>query len=187
MRRSIVFVIALTALACARGDDTTTDTSSPVASVGASASGASGPAGDTDHEFLRMMSDHHEGMVVMASTAMTKASKSTTQGDAHNLHTKQAAERDSMMAMMRSGYNMSHTPMVMEKNRAQNDSLQRLSGAQYDRTFYRLVVAHHREGIAMIDSMLPRLTKPEVKQMAEKMKADQEKEIAEFQRKGSGD
>lgn len=34
--------------------------------------------------------------------------------------------------------------------------------------------------------ILPRLAKTEVKQMAEKMKADQHKEIAEFERKVKG-
>lgn len=184
MRRSIIFLTVVATLACARGDDTRTDTSTPAASA-SSASGAA--AKDADNEFLRHMVDHHEGLVQMATAAMTKASKSATQGDAHNLHTKQAAERDSMVALLRSSYNDSHTPTVLEKNRAQNDSLQRLSGAEYDRTFYRLVVDHHREGIAMIESMLPRLTKPDVKAMAEKMKADQQKEVAQFEKKASGD
>ena len=188
MRTPIILISAVVVLGCGRGDPAT-DTSA--ASVGASASSMAGmdhpAAKDADNEFLRSMVDHHEGLVQMATAAMTKASKSTTQGDAHNLHTKQAAERDSMVAMLRSAYSDSHTPMVMEKNRAQSDSLQRLSGAEYDRTFYRLVVDHHREGIAMIDSMLSRLTKPEVKSMAEKMRADQQKEIAQFEKKASAD
>ena len=189
MRTTLTILSMSLALACGRGDDATTDTTAGATAIGASAGGMAGmdhgPAKDADHEFLRKMSDHHEGLIQMASAAMTKASKSSTQGDAHNLHTKQAAERDSMVAMIRTAYSETHMPMVMEKNRAQNDSLQALSGARYDQTFYRIVVDHHREGVAMIDSMLSRLMKPEVKRMAEKMKADQQKEITEFQRKAT--
>ena len=58
-----------------------------------------------------------------------------------------------------------------------------LSGFEYDRAFYRLVVDHHREGIGMIDQHMSHLTNPVVRQMAEKMKADQQKEIAEFEQK----
>lgn len=184
--RTIVLVVAtvLAASACGRHDDANRGDTSTAATTGASAGGAL--ASDSpEKEFLAKMADHHEGLVMMATAAMTKASKTSTQGDAHMLHTKQAAERDSMVAMLRSQYNDSHTPMAMEKNRAQNDSLQRLSGAEYDRTFYRLIVEHHREGIAMIDSLAPRLTDGVVKQMAEKMKADQTKEIADFERKAS--
>ena len=57
------------------------------------------------------------------------------------------------------------------------------AGAEYDRAFYRHAIAHHRDGIRMTDDVLPRLTKPEVRQMAEKMKADQQKEITQFERK----
>lgn len=32
------------------------------------------PAKDADHEFLHVMSDHHEGLIGMASAAMNKAS-----------------------------------------------------------------------------------------------------------------
>lgn len=183
MRVTLVLAAAAFAVACGRHDDADRDTTSAAATTGASAAGMVGAGDNADQQFLTKMSDHHEGLVTMATAAMTKASKSQTQGDAHMLHTKQAAERDSMVAMLRSQYNSSHTPMAMEKNRAQNDSLQRLTGAEYDRTFYRLVIDHHREGIAMIDSIAPRLTNGDVKQMAEKMKADQTKEIADFQRK----
>ena len=41
-----------------------------------------GPANDADHEFLRMMSDHHQGVVEMASAAMNKGSTPQVQGDA---------------------------------------------------------------------------------------------------------
>ena len=185
--RSISYLIAAAVLAaaCGRGDTAADDTTAG-AVAGASAAAMAGmDMANSDRDFLRMMSNHHEGLIVMATAAMTKASRSTTQGDAHNLHTKQAAERDSMLAMLRAAYSDTHAPTVLPGNRAQNDSLQALSGANYDRTFYRLVINHHREAIAMIDSTMPHLTKDDVKRMAEKMKADQQKEITAFQSKAS--
>ncbi|HYD52551.1 MAG TPA: DUF305 domain-containing protein, partial [Gemmatimonadaceae bacterium] len=77
-------------------------------------------------------------------------------------------------------------PMTMPKHKAMNDSLQQKSGADYDRTFYRSVVAHHREGLQMMDQFEPRVQKPEVKQMIAKMRAEQQKEIQEFERKAQG-
>jgi uncharacterized protein (DUF305 family) len=180
MRATILLLVFPVLTACGRGDNASTDT------AGATAGAMAGmDMANADRDFLRMMSDHHEGLIQMATVAMTKASQTSTQGDAHNLHTKQAAERDSMIAMLRSAYGDSYAPKVMPKNRAQNDSLQALSGANYDRTFYRMVIGHHREGIAMIDSTVPHLSKDEVKRMAEKMKADQQREITAFQRKAS--
>lgn len=139
-----------------------------------------------DTGFLAMMSDHHEGLIAMAMPAMNKAAGATTKEDAHKLHTKQAAERDTMVTMLRSSFGTSHTPTVMQKNRAQNDSLQALSGPEYDRKFYQLVVQHHREGVAMIDSAMSSLQNEKVREMASKMKQDQQREIQEFQRKAGG-
>lgn len=63
------------------------------------------------------------------------------------------------------------------------DELSGKSGADYGRTFLKNVIAHHEQAIKMIDDYLPKAKNPQVKAMAEKMKADQTKEIAEFQKK----
>lgn len=182
-----IYSLAL-AVACG-GDGSSSDTAAGATSIpaGATAGMEHSSVMDADQGFLRMMVDHHEGLVQMATAAMTKASRPATQGDAHNLHTKQAAERDSMLAILRTAFEYNHSPTVMRGHKSQNDSLQALSGAQYDRTFYRMIVDHHREGILMIDSLLPRLARPDVKRMAETMKVDHQNEIRDFQAKARSD
>jgi uncharacterized protein (DUF305 family) len=186
--RSTFAIVLLGMAACSRGDQAS-DTAAPGGDSAAAMAAMPGhdmnrpPARDADQEFLRMMVDHHQGLVQMATAAMTKASQSATQGDAHNLHTKQADDQKKMIAQVQSQYGETLLPMVLPSNKAMIDSLAAKSGAEYDRTFYRNVIAHHREGIRMTDEFLPRLTKADVKQMAERMKAEQQKEIAEFERK----
>lgn len=183
--------------ACSGGSDGATDSAAGAAATPAADSSAGSVAGmdhnmnrpaakDADHEFLRMMSDHHEGMIQMATAAMTKGSNQTVQGDAHKVHTKQQEEQKRMIAMIQSSYGESLTPMVMGSNKTMVDELQSKTGADYDRSFYSNAIAHHREGLQMVDQFLARLQKPEVKQMAEKMKADQQKEITEFEGKAKG-
>lgn len=142
-----------------------------------------GPAKDADHEFLRMMSDHHEGLISMMDAAMERASSTQAKADAKKLHDKQHEERDRMVGMIKSSYGETIEPMVMAHNEAMNDSLQQKSGAAYDRDMYRHVVMHHREGVEMIDRFLPRLRNADVKSMADRMRADQQREITEFERK----
>lgn len=144
-----------------------------------------GAAKDGNHEFLRMMIDHHEGLIRMATEAMTKGSNQTVQGDAHQMHTKQTEEQKRMQSMAQSSYQENVSPKVIPSNQRMIADLAAKSGAEYDRTFYNNVIAHHREAIQMTDQMGSRLT-GEVKQMAEKMKADQQREIQELQRKISG-
>lgn len=142
-----------------------------------------GPAKDADHEFLRMMSDHHQGLVTMMDAAMNRASSAEAKADAHELHTKQSEERDRMVGMLKTSYGETIEPMVMPSNKAMNDSLQQKSGTEYDRDMYRRIIMHHREALQMIDRFMPRLQNAAVRSMAEKMRADQEREIAEFERK----
>jgi uncharacterized protein (DUF305 family) len=145
-----------------------------------------GPAEDADHEFLRMMSDHHEGLEVMGADAMNRAVDDSVKSVAHNLHTKQAAQQDTMVSMIQRAYNEQYTPSIMPKNAAQADSLRQMSGADADRYFLRTTIAHHEEAIGMIDDFLPRFTKPEVRQMAEQMRREQQREIEELQSKLQG-
>lgn len=180
---------------CAGGDDGAADTASaPMASdtpmAGMDHSNMAGmanrpPAKDADHEFLRGMVDHHAGVIEMSTAAMTKASLPPTQADAHRVHTAQDQGTKDMIAMIQRDYGETVTPQVMPSNRTMMEALQSKSGAEYDRTYYTTVVQHHREGVQMIDQFLPRLTKPAVRQMAEKMKAEQLREITEFEQKAA--
>lgn len=142
------------------------------------------PAKDADQEFLRMMADHHQGFIEMVDEAMEKATRASAKADSKKMHDAQHKERDQMVAMIKKDYGEAHMPMIMPSNKAMNDSLEAMpAGAGYDRELYRKIIAHHQEGVKMIDQFLPRLTRPAVKQMAEKMRADQTREIAMFQKK----
>lgn len=198
MRMTAVLLLGLTVLggsACAGADEAQTSGADTMAMPMDSMAGMDhgqmgmGAAQDGQHEFLRSMSSHHEGLVRMGEIAMNRASTPEAQGDAHKVHEKQAAERDSMVQSIERLYGERHQPQPMPKNVAQADSLNQLTGAEYDPTFYRMVIDHHREGIAMIDEHLQHLTDPQVRAMAERMKQDQQREIEEFEAKrnrGSG-
>ena len=140
------------------------------------------PARDSTQTFLRMMSDHHEGLIAMADSAEERAQGADAKSDAQRLRQKQADEQQRMLAMLSRQYSDSITPTMMPSNRAMLDSLVQTPGAEFDRMFYHHVVEHHREGIQMIDQHLSHLT-AEVRQMAERMRADQQREIQEFERK----
>lgn len=197
-----ILVVLGALAACGGGDDGASDSAAGTASPTTSttdtlAGGMAGMPGmdhamnrpaakDADHEFLRMMTDHHQGLIQMATAAMGKGSTQAVQGDAHRLHTKQQEEQKRMIEMVQRDYGEALTPMVMGANNTMLDQLQSRTGADYDRTFYGNVVAHHRAGIRMIDQFASRLNKPEVRQMADRMKADQQKEITEFEAKARG-
>lgn len=184
MRKLWMLCLLPLSAACAPGDGDD-QVAMDSASIGEMPDSAA-VAKDGQYDFLREMSDHHEGLVVMAEQAMSRGSTPEVQQDAHMVHTKQMAERDSMVQLISHHYREQHRPTVMPKNAAQADTLNALQGAQYDSAFYRLVIDHHRDGIGMIDRHVTHLADPQVRAMAERMRTDQEREIQEFQRKSAG-
>jgi uncharacterized protein (DUF305 family) len=139
-------------------------------------------ARDADQEFARMMLDHHQGMIVMAQQAMERGSTDAVKNEAHQMHQKQEAEQKELLALLQREYQDTHRPTVTPGNQAMADSLSAKQGADYDMAFRMHTVMHHREGIQMIDQFLPRLTRPELRTMAERMKADQQADIQKLER-----
>lgn len=141
--------------------------------------------GDPDRDFLRMMSDHHKGLIAMAHMTKEQTPAPASATDATKLDTKQDAELDRMQTMLEKDFKDTYSPKVRPDNQAMIDQLRGKTGADYDRTFYQNVVEHHQQAIRMIDGYLPKARNAVLKQMAEKMKADQTKEIAEFTKKAA--
>ena len=150
---------------------------------GAGMSGMTAQAGDADRDFLRKMSDHHKGLIALVHMTQERNGVGTAKADAATMDKAQDAELDAMMTMLEKTYKDSYAPKVMPEHQAMAVSLKLMSGKGYERTFYEDIVKHHTEAIAMIDGYLPNAKSAEVKAMAEKMKADQSREIADFQQK----
>ena len=200
---SVAVAFALAAGACAGSDkpvdtlgarapDTTRVTrelgSIPgTADVSVSGKMASAPrdsmTGDADHDFLRMMSDHHRGLIVLAHLTKDRKDGGTAVSDAKKLDAAQDTELDQMVTMLEKDFKDPYAPRVMPEHQAMADELKGKTGKDYDRAFYQNVITHHQQAIVMIDGYLPRAKNATVRRMAEKMKADQAKEIADFQQK----
>ena len=137
--------------------------------------------GNPDQQFLRMMSDHHLGILLLAHDAEKKGR--AVKAEARKIDTAQDAELNKMVAMLETDFNDKYAPKVMPENQAMAEALKEKTGAAYDTTFRENVIQHHQRALQMIDRFLPKLTRPDLKQMAEKMKEDQTREVVEFKRK----
>lgn len=138
-------------------------------------------ASNPDQQFLRMMSDHHTGILLMAHDAIERKGV-TVKSAAQKIDKAQDAELKRMVSMLKAEFKDDYTPKVMPETQAMADALKRKSGAAYDTAFRENATKHHQQALQMIDRFLPQLTRPELKQMAEQMKADQTREIAQFKR-----
>lgn len=138
------------------------------------------PAKDPDQEFVRMMVDHHQGLIALSDTALAMKPSEHIRMDAREMSRKQRAEQTKMIAMLKADYGEDKMPMVMPSNAQMVSEVASKAGKDLDRTFREKVIAHHEEALKMVDDYMPKFTKPAVRTMATKMKADQQKEIAEL-------
>jgi len=188
-KRGIVVGAVLLALGACGGDEGMEEETIALDSalVVPGDSAAQGPAPglpqDAEHEFLRILVDHHEGLVLIANDAASRAVDDSVRALAQNLATRQAAQRDSLVALLGSLYGEEYRPQVMPRNADQADSLRMYSGAAADRYFLQTAIGHHREGIRIIGRFMADFTQPEVRALAERMREGRQREIEELQGK----
>lgn len=139
--------------------------------------------GDADHDFLRMMSDHDRGMILMAHHAIESKDKLAVKGIAETIDTNQDKELDDMVTMLEKDFKDPYAPTLLPAHEAMADELAKQSGTDYDRAFLQNAVTLHEEAVKLIDAYLPTAKNPTVKTMAESMKTKLTKEIAEFRAK----
>lgn len=148
---------------------------------------ANGPVDSmtADHEFLRKMSDHHKGLILVVHQALDRKDVPAIMADARKLDAEQDADLDTMTVTLRQKYNDAYNPRIMAEHQAMADSLKSLKGTAYEHAFLGDVIKHHGEGIVMMDQYLPKLSDPKIKAMAERMRSAQTAEVATMKRQMS--
>jgi uncharacterized protein (DUF305 family) len=183
-------VLSGIALGCAKDSTSRSQTAATDSTATATATAAV-PAGQTaavasqnaDDDFLRKMSDHHKGLILIVHQTVDRKDVPSVMPIAAKLDTAQDAELDSMMVMLRQKYNDTYDPHVMPEHQAMADSLKALSGTAYERTFLEDAIRHHKEAVAMINQYLPKLSDAKLKAMATRMRRDQQHQIADYERR----
>lgn len=149
-----------------------------------SSSTASTTTSDTDQKFMREMCDHHLGVIEVARTAKkADGASADVRAKAEEMARKQQTEIEKMQQMLEQNFGDRYQPKVSAKNQRMVERVRDARGSSLDSTFYETVIEHHEEGIKMMDREMPRLSDPELKKMAEKMKSDQQKEVKQLQQK----
>lgn len=148
--------------------------------------------GDFDHDFATMMIEHHQGSIDMSQIQVQSGKDETIKKKAKELITKQKAEQEKLRTFV-SG----HTPKAdnthshgdgqghNELQQAMTKMMDQMKGMQMsgdtDKDFVMMMIPHHQSAIDMAKNELSHGKEVEIKQMAQKMIADQNKEIKEFQ------
>ncbi|WKG08641.1 DUF305 domain-containing protein [Nocardia sp. PE-7] len=156
---------------------TTTTTTSAAASTGFN---------DVDVSFLQMMYPHHAQAVEMAKMVPSHTGNQQLIALAAQVEKAQAPEMQQITDLLAGfgepapsateGHGDHDMPGMMTD--AQMSALQAANGADFDRQWLEMMIAHHEGAVGMAQTELNGGVNPPSRQLATKIIADQEAEIA---------
>jgi len=145
LTRALLTTLALASAACGSGEKRADTTAAPANAVPAGSSAPAVPSdtssgmkgtgsmsgmgqmanmtGDADHDFLRMMSDHHKGLILMAHMTTERTEGGSAVADAKKLDAAQDKELDHMVTMLETEYKDPYMPKVMPEHQTMADGL----------------------------------------------------------------
>lgn len=140
----------------------------------------------SDVMFVQMMIPHHEQAVEMAELAPGAGASPEVQELAAEIAAAQGPEITQMEAMLDRwgvGQMMDHSghQMAGMVSDADMDRLRATSGAEFDRLFLELMIAHHEGAIDMAQDPLANGEDPELRTLLEAIVEAQTAEIAQMQ------
>lgn len=144
--------------------------------------------GDFDLDFANMMIMHHQAAIEMSEVEIAKGSDAQVKTWAQNIITEQKAEIAQMEALVK---NYKMPEMKKESGEMHNElgetmktmmdkmTAMAMSG-NTDKDFVMMMLPHHESAVTMAEDEISHGKNYELKKLAQKIIADQNKEIKEF-------
>jgi len=142
-------------------------------------------SGDFDLDFANMMIMHHQAAIDMSEVEIAKGTDAQVKTMAQNIIPAQKAEIDQFQRFIRN-YKKSEAKMKNEEmhnqvgetmhNMMDKMHNMKMSG-NIDKDFVMMMIPHHESAVAMAEDELAHGHHTELKKMAQKIIADQKKEI----------
>ncbi|SFO62034.1 Uncharacterized conserved protein, DUF305 family [Pseudonocardia ammonioxydans] len=190
-------VAALVLTACGGGDPagSATPASSAPAPAGATAPGApvSAEHNQADIAFAQRMIPHHQQAVEMSKLATDRAGSDDVRRLATEIEQAQSPEMAQMRGFLaawgapESGGmhgmdhgGMDHGDMAGMMTPEQMRQLEQAGGAEFDRMFLEMMIAHHEGAVQMAQTELAGGVNPEARALAQEIVDAQETEITEM-------
>ncbi len=139
--------------------------------------------GDFDVDFANMMIEHHQGAIEMSEIELKGGADPLMKDMAQKIITAQKTEIAKLQAFVQAHPVVAaqQQPMVggMQAMHDQMKSMPMMG--MVDQDFAGMMMIHHQSAVTMAQEELAKGKHAELKQMAQQMIVDQQREIAEFQ------
>ena len=140
--------------------------------------------GDFDIDFANMMIEHHQGAIDMSEREVNSGKNEKIKGMAQNIITAQKGEISKLQDFVKNykPSGMKHGEGELQKSMSDMESKMKsmqMTG-DMDKEFAAMMIEHHQSAISMAKKQLANGMSDKLKQMAQKMITEQNKEIKEF-------
>ena len=132
--------------------------------------------GDPDHDFLRRMSDHHAGLIMLTHAAIESNRSASLQPSIRKIEEDHDHELDTMLTMLQRIYKDRYVPAPAGSYTAMAQTLR--AGAADTASFFRSALKTEELALQMINDYLPKAKNAQVKSFAGELKRDEPREIA---------
>jgi hypothetical protein len=137
------------------------------------------PSAGTDQQLLHEIADLDRGVALLAHETMHRAGTFPSKADAEKVDKQHDDEMDHVRAALKM-LNDSYAGKASHSDSATAGALGKQSGAAFDHGFRTDVSALDQREMQSIDKYLPQLTNPQIKTLAQRMRASAEQEMGQL-------
>jgi uncharacterized protein (DUF305 family) len=144
---------------------------------------AAAQGADVSDTWVRKMIEHHRGAVEMSNIVLSQTQNAGVRRIAQMTVDKQNSEIQELERMLRQDGSSSSEAAELYRAAEQemHNSMMAATGTTIDETWMRKMIEHHRGGVAMSDIVLANNPDPQVREKAQRVRADQSKEISDLE------
>ena len=128
-----------------------------------------------DMEVLRRVADYQQGLIALAEQAGARGSPGT-RAEASAVLERERAEQAETLRLLRQLSGGAYQPASPSTDRSAAETLRTTAVAEFEKLFRMGMVVHHREVVGVIGGLEPKLTRPEVRALVQRLRTRQLRE-----------
>jgi uncharacterized protein (DUF305 family) len=148
----------------------------PAAADTSRLSAAPASTGDWDHDFLRVMSNHHKNVIVLADAALESNTRPDMESVIRQLEERHAHELDAMTRILRKTYKDAFISSPSAQTKAMAVSL-RQPGSDYRKLFLDAAMKAEDEGSRLARFYLLKTKRTDVDQLADEIRINETQDL----------
>lgn len=139
------------------------------------------PTGDSDHDFLRRMSDHHKDLIRITHAVLESNSAASLEPAIRKFEDDHDHELDAMLMLLRTVYKDPYVPQTNPENDFVVEML-RKPGSDYSGIFLAAALKSEQNAVRIVKEYLPTAKNRNVRSFAQKLSTEEGGEMAALRR-----